>query len=652
LEYRAEIDGLRALAVLPVIFFHAGFEFFGGGFVGVDVFFVISGYLITGIILSEINNGQFSIINFYERRARRILPALFFVMASCLPFAWYWLTPSDLKDFGQSLIAVSTFSSNILFWMESGYFDTAAELKPLLHTWSLAVEEQYYILFPIFLMISWRLGINWIIIVLIFIFLISLSMSHWGAFNKPSASFFLLPTRAWELLIGVFVAFYLKYYSHLKSFLANQILSLLGFTMIIYSIVIFDKATPFPSLYALVPTIGTALLVFSSVPKTIIHSFLSIKPIVFIGLISYSAYLWHQPLLAFARHRLLGETSDILLLSLCILSIFMAWISWRYIEQPFRNKKITSKSFIFTFSIFGIIVFLLVGSFFQSDEGLKSRVKFSNELSNSLKMPALGNCFDTEFIHSSKDWGCYLGADKSEIDFVFFGDSHSLSLKSLMNSLAKSKNIKVFYTGASGCPPFLGIYPMRNDQKVRDCNMLNKRVYKFAKENDVKGLILSARWTYYNLGDYEFAGGQLISASKDGPFSIEKSIEAFRQAFNFTVNEYLHLSIPIHLITQHPHQKYSPKAAYFSISNGTGSLESFSVKQEDFNKLNKIPMNVILNRAKDIHIYDVTDLFCENNLCMIGTKDQSYYYDDNHLSEFGAQKLLGVLNKILIHEHQ
>ncbi len=190
MKYRAEIDGLRALAVLPVIFFHAGFEFFGGGFVGVDVFFVISGYLITGIILSEINNGQFSIINFYERRARRILPALFFVMASCLPFAWYWLTPSDLKDFGQSLIAVSTFSSNILFWMESGYFDTAAELKPLLHTWSLAVEEQYYILFPIFLMISWRLGINWIIIILIFIFLISLSMSHWGAFNKPSASFF------------------------------------------------------------------------------------------------------------------------------------------------------------------------------------------------------------------------------------------------------------------------------------------------------------------------------------------------------------------------------------------------------------------------------------------------------------------------------
>ena len=140
MKYRAEIDGLRALAVLPVILFHAGFELFSGGFVGVDVFFVISGYLITTIIISEMAEGKFSIINFYERRARRILPALFFVMLACLPFAWLWLTPSDLKDFGQSLIAVSTFSSNIFFWLDSGYFNTANELKPLLHTWSLAVE--------------------------------------------------------------------------------------------------------------------------------------------------------------------------------------------------------------------------------------------------------------------------------------------------------------------------------------------------------------------------------------------------------------------------------------------------------------------------------------------------------------------------------
>ena len=160
MQYRAEIDGLRALAVLPVILFHAGFEFFGGGFVGVDVFFVISGYLITSLIINDINKDTFSIVNFYKRRARRILPALLFVMFVCLPFAWLILIPSELKDFGQSLVAISIFSSNILFWIESGYFDAAAELKPLLHTWSLAVEEQFYILFPVFLTITWHLGIK------------------------------------------------------------------------------------------------------------------------------------------------------------------------------------------------------------------------------------------------------------------------------------------------------------------------------------------------------------------------------------------------------------------------------------------------------------------------------------------------------------
>ncbi len=178
MNYRREIDGLRALAVLSVILFHAGFETFSGGFVGVDVFFVISGYLVTTIILAELEQGSFSILNFYERRARRILPALFLVMLVCVPFAWFWLLPSDMKDFSQSLVAVSVFASNILFWRESGYFDTAAELKPLLHTWSLAVEEQYYVLFPLFLMLFWRLGKRSILVMLGLVFVASLDVAE------------------------------------------------------------------------------------------------------------------------------------------------------------------------------------------------------------------------------------------------------------------------------------------------------------------------------------------------------------------------------------------------------------------------------------------------------------------------------------------
>ena len=207
MDYRREIDGLRAIAVLPVILFHAGFETFSGGFVGVDVFFVISGYLITTIIIAELEQGKFSIINFYERRARRILPALFLVMLVCIPLAWFWLLPRDMQDFSQSLVAVTVFASNILFWRESGYFDTAAELKPLLHTWSLAVEEQYYVIFPLFLMSFWRLGKRWIMILLVAVFVVSLALAQWASLAKPSAAFFLLPARGWELLVGAFAAF-------------------------------------------------------------------------------------------------------------------------------------------------------------------------------------------------------------------------------------------------------------------------------------------------------------------------------------------------------------------------------------------------------------------------------------------------------------
>ena len=270
MKYRKEIDGLRAIAVIPVILFHAGFEHFSGGFVGVDVFFVISGYLITTIILSEKENGTFSLINFYERRARRIIPALFLVMLVSTLFSWVWLPPANLKDFSASLVAVSLFSSNILFWQETGYWGVVNELKPLLHTWSLAVEEQYYILFPLFLMLMWRFRKRWILSSFFLIALGSLSFSHWAAYNIPTANFFLLPTRGWELAIGAGVAFYFIYRKNtMRSLLSHKIvddfLSLFGLILIGYAIFIFDEKTPFPSLYALVPTIGTALIiVFSS----------------------------------------------------------------------------------------------------------------------------------------------------------------------------------------------------------------------------------------------------------------------------------------------------------------------------------------------------------------------------------------------------
>ena len=358
MKYRAEIDGLRALAVVPAILFHAGFELFSGGFVGVDVFFVISGYLITTILIEDIENRRFSIVNFYERRARRILPALFFVMLVCVPFAWMWMLPSQMKDFSQSLVAVSLFASNVQFWRESGYFDAAAGEMPLLHTWSLAIEEQYYLLFPVFLLLAWRFGKNRVFWMIVVMAAISLLLTEWGWRNKAIANFYLAPTRAWELFAGSIAAFIVQKHGVKK----NNPLALLGLSAIIFSIFFYDESTPFPSVYALVPVLGVVLLVLYADKETLAAKLLSTKALVGIGLISYSAYLWHQPLFAYARVFQGGMAAEWQMLMLSLLSLLLAYFSWRYVESFFRNKKIISAKRIFLVSVAGFVFFISIGS--------------------------------------------------------------------------------------------------------------------------------------------------------------------------------------------------------------------------------------------------------------------------------------------------
>jgi len=349
LKYRPEIDGLRAIAVVPVVFFHAGFSVFNAGFIGVDIFFVISGFLITHILAKELTSNKYSLLSFYERRARRILPALVFVILVTLPFAWWQLLPGPMKDFSQSLIGVATFASNILFWREVGYFDTAAELKPLLHTWSLAIEEQYYVFFPLILAGVWRFGLKVVLLVCVSLFTVSLFMAHWGAYRAPSATFFLLHTRAWELLVGALIALY-SLNSSANSKALQQPLSLIGLLLVLASYWIFDSNTPSPSLHMLMPTIGTGLILLFAHKGTMVQWLLSQSWMVGVGLISYSAYLWHQPLFALVRSN--GDThlSIPLALVLCILPFFLAYLTWKYIEAPFRNRHFLSQKQVFILS--------------------------------------------------------------------------------------------------------------------------------------------------------------------------------------------------------------------------------------------------------------------------------------------------------------
>ncbi len=469
MKYRSEVDGLRAIAVLPVVFFHAGFDLFSGGFVGVDVFFVISGYLITSILLKNLEDGNFSLLTFYERRARRILPALTLVVLVCIPLAVVLMNPQQLKDFAQSVLAVGFFASNFLFWHESGYFQAASEEKPLLHTWSLAVEEQFYIFFPLLLWFVVSNRRQLLVPILMVLVLASLALSEWGWRNAPSATFFLAPARVWELLIGSICAIATR-----RGVVERDWLSVLGLAMITASVFLFDKETPFPSLYTLLPVVGTALVILFAGPRTTTGRMLGSPVLVGIGLISYSTYLWHQPLFAFARIRVYGEPSLLLIYCLIALSFALAYLSWRFVETPFRQSKgkaVLSQKAIFLSAGSVSMVFAVFGLWGHMADGWRTAyvARLSEperrmfllveEVTQTHRQNALsrfdnGACvFDVRAMDPQAKDRITDCAERHGPGVLIFGDSHAIDLYGAVTETSKDTHPFIVGIVSGGCRP-------------------------------------------------------------------------------------------------------------------------------------------------------------------------------------------------------
>ncbi len=669
MSYRREIDGLRALAVMPVLLFHAGIQSFAGGYVGVDIFFVISGYLITSIIINELHAGTFSILKFYERRARRILPALFLVMLACLPFAWLWMSPTGLWDFSESVVAVSLFLSNILFWKEAGYFATANELKPLLHTWSLAVEEQYYVLFPLFLMLAWRfVGKRWIIGLLFFCALASLALSEWALTRFASVSFYLLPTRGWELLIGALAAFYLfsstnsdENPNHLH-LVANQAASFMGLLLITYAVFAYDKFTPFPGINALPPTIGAVLIVLFANPQTFVGKLLGSKLLVGIGLISYSTYLWHQPLFSFARYGSMQEPSKVMYLLLILLSLLLAFLTWKFVETPFRNKNITSRKQIFWFGLLGSLFFIAVGLVGVYNKGFEQRFNMPSSLSSSFGLTdRASTCFDKPDLYKNNDWLCDLGikslgiVDKTvdtKPKIMVFGDSHSKSLFDAFDEAALRANIHAVYSGTSYCTPLLGIYILRSDQAQVGCHLVNQRVFDYVKANNIKKVFLIGRWSVYTDGGYDGAEATWIGKTKDAKREKALSRDAFKAGLKQTVAAYASIDVQLYIIEQIPQQMLGVKDLYYKIyTKGpqkiTESIRELSVSKQQHVQLQAFVSPLFKQHAQagQLNLLNFDDIFCDSEKCLIGTDKHSYYFDNNHLTTAGGRMVVDEIVK-------
>ena len=662
MDYRREIDGLRAIAVISVVLYHAGIQAFSGGFIGVDVFFVISGYLITSIILAEMQAGTFTLGNFYERRARRILPALFVLMFTCLPFAWLWLSPRYMKDFSESLVAVPAFASNVLFFITSGYFDAATEIKPLSHTWSLAVEEQYYILFPAFLMLT-QIQVasgsrkRWIVAMLTALAIVSLAVAEWASLMYPRFTFYLLPARGWEILIGVFVAVFqcARYGTKIK---VEKSVSLIGLALIACAVFSFDSETPSPSLYTLMPTIGAALIILFATQQTLVGKLLGCKMLVGIGLISYSIYLWHQPIFAFARQFSIDEPSKFMFLALAVIAVVFAYLSWKYVEAPFRNVRCFDRKQVFLCAAIGSVFFVALGLFGYANKGFKNQIDAATLKLFEPESTGVGKCLISDVDGKKDITVCYFGDTDAEFTIALYGDSHAEALFSELDSSfkrSKIRGVKVsFQTACKTWIPGIIIEGREMEGRYGQCASSFDKFLDYLSEN-VHGVIVSLRWTseiYPIKGvvdesyfDNREGGVELdrhvaryVARNHDGAFTYDanakmESLRGLLGALNL-------LRKPVFLIYPIPEVGWHvPNTLYKKYMRGE-SL-SISTSHERFKSRNYF-INEVFDSATEGNLVRVKpeEILCDTYVrdrCVATLNGAALYYDDDHLSNAGAR---------------
>ncbi len=652
LKYRPEIDGLRALAVVPVVLFHAGVPGFGGGYIGVDIFFVISGFLITSIIVRGLEDGQFSILGFYERRIRRILPALIGMAAAITPVAIIVFTPQQLVQYGRSLAATALFSSNFFFATQTGYFDAPAHTKPLLHTWSLGVEEQFYVVWPLLLLAAYKFRLSRKVIAFLFLAVAvgSLAVAQVQSTGALSAKYFFLPqSRAWELLLGAILA--LRVVPTLSSRPVRDVLGIAGICLIAFSITMFSSQTPFPSLWTLIPCLGAALFIYASdgsdgIPARV----LSLQPLVFIGLISYSLYLWHWPVLVFMNMLVSEPASPLLVAGALVFSFALAVASYYGIERPFRTR--ASQSAI-SYRAIGagasaIVLTAVVGTAISASKGLPQRLdaetlrfyQAANAV-NPLRDPCLTSA---ETPAPASRCVSPKPARSGQYDILVWGDSHADAMFPAIAKLAELLGHSARQVSKHGCPPVLGA-ERRNGRRDLDetlsCFQFNNAVAKSLTEGPpLKIVVLVARWSRHTKNSLYIVGRDSKPARGAGSENV------LEEALSQTVSKLERMGIPVLLVGQAPEFDRNPNDCFVQkrlLRQSTVAcvtLDRKSVAQQ-LAQSEEILSRVAakFDNAKEFRLQD---FFCESELCVASRNGYPLYKDTTHMGLYGAQ-MVGAL---------
>ncbi len=627
-NYRPDIDGLRAIAVLAVVFYHAGLPGFSGGFVGVDVFFVISGFLITGIVWSEIEEKNFSLQGFYVRRVKRIFPALFVVLAFTSIAAVFLLIPRDLADYGKSVNGAVFFYSNFHFLKLANYFDGPAVEKPLLHTWSLSVEEQFYALWPlVLLLLSRTVGPRRIPQIIAALAVVSLILAEARLPDYQKDAFYLPWCRGWELLLGAALAVSSVSLKGRRRLAA--VLGAAGLVGIVLPVILYDTTTRFPGIAALLPCGGAALLIASGSVASPASRLLSLGFLRGVGLISYSLYLIHWPLFSFAHLYLSEELSSAVSLGIVLLSFLLSYLSWRFIEKPFRAASLPR------FAVFGaataaMACLCVAGAAFTVSEGFPSRV--DKEIFRMAPAPIdMGKYCRAIAVPgvTGRGMACEFGEDRGgAYDLILWGDSHAGHYVPAIATLAKArKQAGVLFT-MPGCHPFLD-----DPHTARKCREFNAAVARFAVQQSVKLAILAGRWTTHRkhirrymvqAGSDESSGGLAKTLAYLNSRGIEASV--LDQA------PYFAKDVSLCVV----------RAAFYGRDSEPCVVQPYARYLSEHRHLEDYFDH--LKKKYRFTVATPVEAFCDKELCRAREGDVLLMADSNHLSEAGSLRAMRYLN--------
>ncbi len=666
--YRSDIDGLRALAVCIVIFFHFGIPGFSGGFIGVDVFFVLSGYLIGSIILNQLHKDTFSFLRFYFRRIRRLFPVFVVVIVATTIAAYSIMLPNDFREFGQSVIASSVYLSNILFYMEAGYFDTASHLKPLLHTWSLSVEEQFYIVFPVLAWLIYRLKKAWLFPIFLILTISSLLAAELYLDQNTSAVFYLYPFRAWEMFIGVCLA--TQYLPKIQSPRIGLAFSIAGLAMIVLPSILYTDKTPFPGFTAFIPCLGTCLLIYSgSSQQSFIHRLLMTRIPVFLGKISYSLYLWHWPVYVLYMYDKTSDAGALDILKMGSLTLAAAFLSWKYIETPFREGRAPFSQTIlpaFTATALSSLILIGAGYYFHKTNGVPERL---DERTASFARAAndlfgdLSSCEEENNQTLADISYCTIGKPfTSENYTLIWGDSHGGAYKRGYEEAINKKEHSALLAWTGGCPP---VFNIDKDESVssrvidQQCAKRNQAIRELI-ENDsrINAIILVGRWSYYLNGEgvgVDQHNKITVWPENGNPDDSQPQDDFFVKTFNKTILQLQNSGHKVFVVEQSPEfSQYQARIVALGLMGGDKNITNAfnDLTSEDYVNVNK-RQNKIQQALKQAHndgvitLLKTHDFFCKEEKCSLILDGSPAYFDNNHLSSAGAVKISSMFEPVL-----